>query len=79
MFPILSNFLGHPVFITDKTNTRTKRFNIIITFYTKVGVDNHTPVKTSNINKPGTTPQIFCKVCVIAEPKSWPIDQEKFH
>ena len=26
-------------------------------------------MKTSNINKPGATPQIFCKVCVIAEPK----------
>ena len=47
-----------------------KTFNIIITFYTKVGVDNHNPVKTSNINKPEATPQIFCKVCVIAEPKN---------
>ena len=46
-----------------------KMFNIIITFCTKVGVDNHNPVKTSNINKPGATAQIFCKVCVIAEPK----------
>ena len=46
-----------------------KTFNIIINFCTKVGVDNHNPVKTSNINKPGATPQIFCKVCVIAEPK----------
>ena len=36
----------------------------------KVGMDNHIPVKTSNINKPGATPQIFCKVCVIAEPKN---------
>ena len=25
----------------------------------KVGVDNRNPVKTSNINKPGATPQIF--------------------
>ena len=33
-------------------------------------------MKTSNINKPGATPQIFCKVCMIAEPKNWPIDQE---
>ena len=33
-------------------------------------VDNHNPVKTSNINKPGATPQNFCKVCVIAEPKN---------
>ena len=49
---------------TDKT------FNIIITFCTKVGVDNHNLVKTSDINKPGATPQIFCKVCVIAEPKN---------
>ena len=39
-------------------------------FCTKVGVDNHNPVKTSNINKPGATPQNFCKVCVIAEPKN---------
>ena len=53
-----------------------KAFNIIITFYTKVGVDNHNLVKTSNLNKPGATPHIFCKVCVIAEPKNWPIDQE---
>ena len=45
-----------------------KTFNIIITFCTKVGVDN--PLKTSNINKPGATPQIFCKVCVIAEAKN---------
>ena len=45
-----------------------KTFNIITTFCTKVGVDNHNPVKTSNINKPGAIPQIFCKVCVIAEP-----------
>ena len=36
----------------------------------KVNLDNHNPVKTSNINKPGATPQIFCKVCVIAEPKN---------
>ena len=40
-----------------------KTFNILITLCTKLGVDNHNPVKTSNINKPGTTPQIFCKVC----------------
>ena len=79
MFSIISNFLGHSVFITDKTNTRTKRFNIIITFYTNVGVDNHNPVKTSNVNKPGAAPQIFCKVCVIVEPKNLPINQEKFH
>ena len=25
VFPIFSNFLGHPVFIINKTNTRTKR------------------------------------------------------
>ena len=37
-----------------------KTFNIILTFCTKVCVDNHNPVKTSNINKPGATPQIFC-------------------
>ena len=67
--PFLAIFLGHPVFITNKTITRTKCFNIITTFHTKVGVDNHNPVKTSNINKPRATPQIFCKVCVIAEPK----------
>ena len=36
----------------------------------KVGVGNHNPVKTSNINKLGATPQIFCKVCMIAEPKN---------
>ena len=42
---------------------------LIITFSTKVGADNHNPVKTSNINRAGATPQIFCKVCVIAEPK----------
>ena len=36
----------------------------------KVNLDNHNPVKTSNIKKPGATPQIFCKVCVIAEPKN---------
>ena len=36
----------------------------------KVEVDNYNPVKTSNMNKPGATPQIFCKVCVIAEPKN---------
>ena len=48
---------------TDKT------FNIIIMFYIKVSVDNHNPVKTSIINKPGATPQTFCKVCVIAKPK----------
>ena len=47
-----------------------KTFNIMITFCTKVGVDDHYPVKTSNINKPGATPQIFCKVCVTAEPKN---------
>ena len=47
-----------------------KTFNIIITVYTKLGVDHHNPAKTSNINKPGATPQIFCKVCVIAEPKN---------
>ena len=35
----------------------------------KVDVDNHNPVKTSNINKPRGTPQNFCKVCVIAEQK----------
>ena len=35
----------------------------------KVSVDNHNPVKTSHINKPGATPQNFCEVCVIAEPK----------
>ena len=40
-----------------------KTFNILITFCTKVGVDNYNPVKTSNINKPGATPQILCKVC----------------
>ena len=56
-----------------------KTFNIIITFYTKVGVDNHNLHKTSNINKSGATLQIFCKVCVIAEPKNSPTDQEKFH
>ena len=56
-----------------------KMFNTIITFCTKAGVDNHNPVKISNINKPGATPQIFCKVCVKAEPKNWPIDQERFH
>ena len=42
----------------------------IIIFCTKVGVDNRNPVKTSNINKPGATPQNFCTVCVIAEPKN---------
>ena len=47
-----------------------KTFNIIITFCTKVGVDNHNPVKTSNINKPGEIPQTFCKAFVIAEPKN---------
>ena len=47
-----------------------KMFTIIITFCTKVGVDNHNPVKTSKINKPGAIPQIFCKVCVIAELKN---------
>ena len=49
---------------------REKTFHIIIIFCTKVGVDNHNSVKTSNINKPGATPQKFCKVCVNAEPKS---------
>ena len=49
---------------------RGKTFHIIIIFCTKVDVDNHNPVKTSNINKPGATPQNFCKVCVIAEPKN---------
>ena len=38
-----------------------KMFNIIITFRTEVGMDNHNPVKTSNINKPGATPQIFVR------------------
>ena len=37
-----------------------KTFDIIITFCTKVGVDNHNLVKTSNINNPGATPQIVC-------------------
>ena len=36
----------------------------------KVGVGNHNPVKTSNTNKPGATPQTFCKVCGTAEPKN---------
>ena len=67
--PIFSNILGHPVFITNKTNTRKKTFHIIIIFCTKVGGDNHNPVKTSNINKPGATPQNFCEVCLIVEPK----------
>ena len=47
-----------------------KTFDITITFCAKVGVDNHNPVKTSNINKPGATPQIYCKVRTIAEPKN---------
>ena len=47
-----------------------KTFHIIIIVCTNVGVDNHNPVKTSNINKPGATPQKFCKVSVIAIPKN---------
>ena len=70
MFPIFSNILGHPVFINNKTNTLQKTFHIIIIFCTEVGVDNHNPVKTSNINKPGATPQNFGKVSVTAEPKN---------
>ena len=27
MFPIFSNILGHPVFITNKTNTRKKKIS----------------------------------------------------
>ena len=54
---------------TFKTFNTDKTFNIIITFCINVGVDNHNPVKTSNINMPGATSQIFCKVCVITEPK----------
>ena len=67
--PFLAIF-WNTLYLSLTKRIRGKTFHIIIIFCTKVGVDNHNPVKTSNINKPGATPQNFCKVCVIAELKN---------
>ena len=36
-----------------------KMFDIIITFYAKVGVDNHNPVKTSNKQARGNSSEFM--------------------
>ena len=68
--PFLAIFWDTLYLLLTKRIRGKKTFHIILIFCTKVGVDNHNPVKTSNINKPGATPQNFCKVSVIPEPKN---------